>query len=241
MFHSVYVGDKNTWDDYGLVPVNKIYFPMASQKTQTATIEGASGSLDLSTYMTGYPIYDNIRGSMEFYLLDAFDAEANGQGYAYPKNYNFYDIFAKIRADLDGKTFQVWLEDDPDWYYEGRINVTTKMGSPRPGVTLSYDFGPYKKARRSQKYVLNGMAPIINRQIIPASVAGSMPATFTFTVTGGPADISFECDSLNIDESGTFQPGTYTQYDWIIYGESSIMVDAATGVSVAINYTPGRL
>ena len=246
MFHSMYIGDKNTWDDYSLVPFEKIYFPVAKQKTITTSIEGASGSLDFSTLLTGYPIYENITGSIRFYLLDSIDTRiyANAE-HAFPANYSFYDIFAKIRGDLDGKTARVWLEDDPDWYYEGRVNVTTEMASPRPTVTLSYDLGPYKKARRAKKWELNGLgSSIINRQIIPEELAGPMPANFSFTVTSTSADIpaiTFKCPALNIEDTRTFQPGTYTVYEWVIYKYSEILVNASSDVKVTVLYTPGRL
>lgn len=242
MFHSMYIGDKNTWDDYSLVPTEKIYFPVPSQKTQIVSIEGASGSLDFSTLLTGYPIYENRRGSISFYMLDAIDTKlyANTQ-HAFPANYTFYDIFAKIRGDLDGKTARIWLEDDPDWYYEGRINVSDKMASPRPEIVLKYDIGPYKKARRATRWTLNGLGSIVNRQIISSELAGAMPANFTFQVLGGAATVRFICEALGTDETRTFQAGTYTVYEWVIYGESSIEVTAETTVSVNITYTPGRL
>lgn len=242
MYHSLNIGDKNTWDDYGLVPVNKIYFPSPSQKTQTVEIEGASGSLDFSTILTGYPIYQNISGDLQFYLLDRVEARTlSNSGYPYPDNYTFYDIFMKIRGDLDGKTVKVWLEDDPDWYYEGRINVTTAMSSPRPVVTIRYDFEPYKKSRKPMSYNVNGLGAIIARQIIPEEIVGCMPTNFSFTVTGGTATVRFKCDKLGIDESNLFQEGTHTLYEWVMYGESTVFVSANVGVKVKMTFIPGRL
>lgn len=242
MFHSMYIGDKNTWDDYSLVPVSKIYFPNPSQKVQTLDIEGASGSLDFSTLLTGYPIYGDRVGQADFYLLDAIDTKVytNSQ-HAFPANYNFYDIFSKIRGDLDGKTARIWLEDDPDWYYEGRVNITDSMESPRPRIIIKYNVGPYKKARRATRWTLNGLGTIVNRQIISAELAGPMPANFTMQVTGGQASVRFICEALNIDQTKTLEIGTYTLYEWVIYGASTIEVTAATGTTVSVTYTPGRL
>ena len=208
-------------------------------------LEGASGSLDFSTLLTGYPVYKNITGSAEFYLLDRIDTRiyANTE-HAFPANYSFYDIFSKIRGDLDGKYCRVWLEDDPDWYYEGRINVSDSMSSPRPKIVIGYDLGPYKKSRRALRWELGGLGSMINRQIIDAETAGSMPANFTFTVTSSSAaipTIEFKCPALDIDDTRTFQPGTYTVYEWVVYGHSEILVSADTTVKVNIVYTPGRL
>lgn len=242
MFHSVYFGDKNTWDDYGLVPVNKIYIPIAKQKVSTIEIEGASGSLDLSTYLTGYPIYSAISGAFDFLLMDPWDFKVYTKNeYPYPENYNFYDIFTKLYEDLDGKECKIWLEDDPDWYYEGRINVQASMAKPRPRVVVNYTVNPYKLSKQTKTYVINGLGSMINRQVISEAVTGSMPANFKMIVGGGQASVQFICEALNVNEERTFEPGTYEEFDWIIYKKSEIRVAAPTTVSVKVEYVPGRL
>lgn len=243
MYHSVYIGSKNTWDDYALVPAQKIYISTPSQKTKTVELEGASGSLDFSTLLTGYPIYGNRQGSMAFYLLDRADFKAlTNNGYPYPANFTFYDIFDRLVGELDGKTFRVWLEDDPDWYYEGRINVTTAMGSPRPGVSITYNFQPYKKSRRANVWTMPGLGTsVINRQIISSELAGSMPGNFSFSVTGAEAEITFKCPALQINETKTFQTGSYEVFEWVVYGESTIEVSASTSSTVTVTYVNGRL
>lgn len=242
MYHSVYFGDKNSWDDYGLVPINKIYIPEPSQKTNYVEVEGASGSLDFSTLITGYPIYNNITGEMQFYLLDRYDARViANNGYAYPENYTFYDIFSKIRAELNGKQFKVWLEDDPDWYYFGRIAVKATMTSPRPSVVISYNFEPYKKTRTPKTYILNGMGSIINRQIIPYEILGPMPTNFKMKVTGGEMQVGFVCDSLGISESKTLQIGEHLIYEWVAYEEATVMVSAPATTSLTLSFEYGRL
>lgn len=241
MYHSLYINDKNTWDDYALIPQNKIYFPIANQKTKMVEIEGASGSLDFSNYLTGYPIYGNRTGSITFYLLDAVDARTqSNSGYPYPANYTFYDIFDKIRADLDGKQAKLWLEDDPDYYYEGRINVTTAMGSPRPTVTISYNISPYKIAKNPVAWDLNGLGSLVARQIIPAELA-IMPVSFKFTLTGTTSTIKFTCPMTGVEEARSFAPGTYDIYEWVIAGETEILLTASVGTTLHIEYNPGRL
>lgn len=242
MYHSMFIGNKNTWDDYGLVPQNKIYFPTASQKTKVIDIEGASGSLDLSTYLTGFPLYSQRTGEIPFFLLDSSDHYMFGNGYPWPTNYTFYDIFDRLRLDLDGRVHKMWLEDDPDWYVEGRINVTTDSStSPRPTVTLSYDIGPYKMLRRPLTWELHGLGSIINRQIISADEAGSMPQSIRFIVTNGPATVGFKNDILHIDETKQFSDGDYTVYEWPVYGETAITLSAATTCTLKIYFVPGRL
>lgn len=241
MFHSMYIGDKNTWDDYSLVPQSKIYIPVASQKTKVIQIEGANGSLDLSTLLTGYPVYGQRTGTASFYLLDAIDVKAlTNSGYAYPANYTFYDIFDKLRGDLDGKNANMWLEDDPDWTYHGRFNVKCAMNDPRPSVEISYALDPYKIAKTPVAYDMNGLGSIINRTIIPAEI-GTMPASFHFILTGGEGTITFQNPTVGIDQTRTFPAGEYTVYEWVVYGDTTILLSAGTGVHMHIEYFPGRL
>lgn len=249
MYHSLNIGNKNTWDDYSLIPESKIYIPIASQKTKSVEIEGGSGSLDFSTLITGYPIYSQLTGTINFRLMNRLDLLATtGFEYAYPANYNFYDIFAKIYAELDGFTGKVWLEDDPEWCYDGRINVQCSMAEPCSQVSIGYDFKPYKYARVPKTWTLNGLGSIINRQIISAEDAGFAPQHAKFVLlgpTGTTATVRFVNEKLGIDSTKSLTVNTsgisYEEYEWVIYGESSLYLTAASGVSMIINHTPGRL
>ena len=241
MYHSMYINDKNTWDDYALVPSEKIYFPTAQQKTKVVEIEGASGALDFSTLLTGYPIYANRNGSITFYLLDAVDAKTYANaGYPYPQNYTFYDIFDKIRGELDGRQSKIWLEDDPDWYYEGRINVATTMTQPRPTAVISYDIGPYKISKNPVAYETHGAGSLQTMITIPKEV-GTMPSSLHFTLSGGQGTIRFYNEATGINETGTFAPGTYDIFEWVIFGETKIYLSAAVDVTLHVEYYPGRL
>lgn len=72
MYHSVTFGDKNTWDDWRLVPASRPVFNPPAQKVKTLEIPGGDGVIDLSQSLTGYPVYQNRTGSIEFIVMNDF-------------------------------------------------------------------------------------------------------------------------------------------------------------------------
>lgn len=65
MYHSVFFGGKNTWDDWHIVPSSRPVIKPPTKKTNYLDIPGADGNLDLSEALTGYPVYNNREGSIE--------------------------------------------------------------------------------------------------------------------------------------------------------------------------------
>ena len=130
-YHSITIGDKNTWDDWHLVPTSRPLVNPPEVNTSYVTIPGASGSLDLTEALTGYPTYTNRTGSWEFIVM-------NGYG-------EWYSRYSEIMAYLHGKKFRAILDDDPNYYYEGRFSVASWV-SPKnwSRITIDYNVGPYK-------------------------------------------------------------------------------------------------
>lgn len=132
MYHSVTFGNKNTWDDWHLIPSTRPLFNPPSVKTQYIDIPGANSQVDLTESLTGYPVYDNRTGSMEFNVV-------NG--------YQTWDVlYSEIMNYLHGKKMKAYLEDDPYFYYEGRFTVNEwKSDKYWSIITIDYNVYPYKK------------------------------------------------------------------------------------------------
>lgn len=132
MYHSVTIGSKNTFTDWHLVPDSRPVINMPEPYTDFVEIPGMSGTLDLSETLTGYPTYKNREGELKFHVL-------NG--------YNWIDIYSSIAAYIHGKRLKLVLEDDPNWYYEGRFSVK-EWESNNDGtwsdITIGYNLDPYK-------------------------------------------------------------------------------------------------
>ena len=135
MYHSItFDDDVNTWDDWHLIPATRPVFNPPDTKTHYVNIPGANGQIDLTESLTGYPLYENRTGSIEFYV-------ANG--------YEDWDIiYSKILAYLHGKTHRAYPESESNgyFYYEGRFDVN-KWESDKwwSKITIDYDVYPYRK------------------------------------------------------------------------------------------------
>lgn len=132
MYHSITIGDKNTWDDWHLIPATRPLFNPPPVKTNYIEIPGGDGVLDLSTSLTGRPTYGNRTGSWEFYVENDFK--------------DWSELYSEIMVYLHGQSFHAILEDDPAYYYEGRFSVNQwKSDKNWSRIVIDYNVGPYKR------------------------------------------------------------------------------------------------
>lgn len=131
MYHSITFGDKNTWDDWRLVPSSRPLFNPPAQKVKTLDIPGGDGVIDLSQALTGYPVYQNRTGSIEFIVMNDFKP--------------WHIAYSDIMDYLHGQRMRAILEDDPEYFYEGRFTVNAwKSEKNWSRIVIDYDVGPYK-------------------------------------------------------------------------------------------------
>lgn len=133
--HSIIFGDKNSYDDWHLVPTNRPDVNPPEVKTQYVEVLGVDGDLDYTEVLGGIK-YKNRKGSWEFLVLNDF--------------INWYTLCSNIMSYLHGKVLRVVLEDDPLYYYEGRLSLdATKSDKNNSKITIGYNFKPYKIPRAS--------------------------------------------------------------------------------------------
>lgn len=145
MYHSITFGEKNTFDDWHLIPTSRPVITPPSLRSQTVDIPGGFGTLDLSEALTGYPLYDNRTGSIEFAVIND----------KWPK---WTVAYQTILDYLHGKRMKMVLEDDPSYYYIGRFTVENwESGDDYSTITINYDLYPYKKqlASTGEKWTWN--------------------------------------------------------------------------------------
>lgn len=130
MYHSITIGSKNTWDDWHLIPASRPVFVPPVVKTNSIDYINSDGSLDLTENLTDEPKYGNRSGSFSFIV-------ENGHT-------NWAVLYSEIMAYLHGKKYQARLEDDPDYYYEGRFAVSSwTSGAQYSTITIAYDVAPF--------------------------------------------------------------------------------------------------
>lgn len=102
-----------------------------SPKAETIDIPGGDGVLDLTEFF-GETKYGNRNLSFEFSSM------------VIPSD--FMLLFSMVQNALHGKKMTITLDDDPGWYYTGRISVSEWKADRNIGkLTIDCDCEPYKK------------------------------------------------------------------------------------------------
>lgn len=152
MYHSITFGDgslypsghekegqfmgTNTWDDWHLIPSERPSIASPGVATSFVEIPGRDGSIDLSMFLANRPVYADRSGSFDFYV---------------DNDHEYWEtIRMKIMSFLHGKRMKIVLEDDPEWYWEGRFAVDNWRSEPSNSrIAINYQVGPFKKRIRS--------------------------------------------------------------------------------------------
>lgn len=133
MYHSITIGDKNTWTDWHLIPASRPVFVPPSVKTNYVDIPGGDGSLDLTTAISARAVFKDRSGSFTFYVANGYK--------------EWQEAYSEIMGYLHGKKLKAILEDDPNYYYEGRFAVNNwQSDKDYSSITISYVVGPYKRS-----------------------------------------------------------------------------------------------
>lgn len=128
----VQIGDKHTLKDWGLgwISIN-LGFP--EPKTYEQDVPGADGTLDFTEAVTAGDVkYKNRSISLEFEAPD--------------RDYNEWSsMVSKIANYLVGKKLKIILDNDPYFYYIGRITMDAeKTDKESSKIVLSGNVDPYK-------------------------------------------------------------------------------------------------
>lgn len=141
MYHSVNFGTINSWTDWKLVPSSRPVVLPPEVKTKIIDIPGGDGVIDLTESLTGYPVYNNREGNIVFTVVNDFSHLVD--------TYDWTKLYESVLNSLHGKRTIMVLEDDPEFYYEGRFNVIDpKMNKNYSNLTIGYNVSPYKKSLR---------------------------------------------------------------------------------------------
>ena len=166
-----------------------------SPKTETIDIPGGDGVLDLTEYF-GEPKYDNRKLSFEFSSMVIPD--------------DFMSLFSIVQNALHGKKMKITLDDDPGWYYFGRISVSEWKADRNVGkLTIDCDCEPYKY--KMQKTVVTTTLDGTTNNIYDFS-----KVTLVSPVIKKRPDDFFEIDADN--KSGAWQYITFF-HDRYLEGE----------------------
>lgn len=242
MYHSVTFGDKNSWEDWHLIPSSRPVINPPEPKTMLLDIPGESGAIDLSESLTGYPLFKNRTGSIEFIVSNNFHEAVD----IYQK---WSDVYSDIMDHLHNKKMPVILEDDPDWEYYGRLTVNSwKSEEFNSRITIDYNLDPYKQFPDGHFKDLNATTTqqsyTFTKYNDHLGLAPCVPRINVFnTASTNTVDIRFVNSRLFIDTTVSLKPGLHEIPRIVFYGDSFTMYyrsesDTAT---VRVFYDEGRL
>ena len=115
---------------FGLMPYGRSIISPPEPKVVSVPIPGADGELDLSETLTGFITYENRQGTFKYMYA----------------GFNMYDaVLTRLLERLHGKTMAIIRDEDPGYYYRGRVTV----GPPEYTdvamiVTITANLNPYK-------------------------------------------------------------------------------------------------
>lgn len=169
----------NTYNTWGLVAETRPFVVPPEPKTKYLDLPAGNGRIDLTESLTGYPVYNDREGEWTFYVLNNYTASDDPSGSTItivdtldaaggtirtisthaapspspggtPTYLNWADRFSAIMNAIQGKKIKAVLDDDPDFYYEGRFYVSDwdSSGDTYSTITISYIVNPYKKSCR---------------------------------------------------------------------------------------------
>lgn len=122
-------GNHHSYNDLRLILASKT-IGTPSPKTEVIDIPGGDGVLDLTEYF-GDVKYENRELSYEFSIM-------------VPRS-DFPSVFSAVQSALHGRKLPIIDDEDPGWFYRGRISVSEWKADRNIGkLTIDCDCEPYK-------------------------------------------------------------------------------------------------
>lgn len=129
--NGVKFGSKHSYDDWGLILKSRPVISPPSPKTVYVDIPASDGIIDLTESLTGDVKFENRTITCEFNVLDARNRWSN--------------IYSEILDFLHGQNMRIILDEDPTYYYIGRLKVNEwKSNKKTSTITIEGTVEPYK-------------------------------------------------------------------------------------------------
>lgn len=129
--NGVTFGSKHSYRDWGLFLKSRHVISPPNPKTVYIDIPGSDGVIDLTESLTGDVKFENRAIKCEFIVLDARNRWSN--------------IYSEIMDFLQGQQMKVIFDEDPTFYYIGRLKVNEwKSDKATSTITIEGNVEPYK-------------------------------------------------------------------------------------------------
>lgn len=130
----VIFNDKHSWRDWGLIPASRPLISAPAPKLKLITVPGSDIAIDLTEHLTGSVHYD--MRTIQFEFITAAPRE------------RWAALHSDILTYLHGKSVKIIFDDDPNWYYVGRVTVGELNADKKTAaLTMTATVEPYKRER----------------------------------------------------------------------------------------------
>ena len=206
-------GNFHSYDDFSLI-LNSKEIEAPSAKTETVEIPGADGVLDLSEYF-GEVRYNNRKLSFEFSTI-------------VPQS-QFLNLFSEIQNEIHGKKLKIILDDDPDFYYYGRVTLDKWKADKNIGkISIDCDCEPYKY-KLYETQIVNTVE--YSATLVYKNLRKSVVPTISLSAD---AQITFENTIYSMSA------GTYTSSEILFKAGNNLLI--VTGnTTITVKYQEGGL
>lgn len=230
-------GTKHSYRDWGLLLKSRPVISPPSPKTVYVDIPGSDGVIDLTESLTGDVKFDNRTIKCEFVVLDARN--------------RWSDIYSEIMDYLHGQRMKVRLDEDPTYYYEGRLQVNEwKSDKVTSTITIEGDVEPYKMEMFSSLEDWEWDSFNFETGIIRDYKEIRVDESLTFTIEGRRKSVvpsftvvSDDGSGLQVRFNGTtydLPDGTSRVLNVVIKNGTNTLYFTGNG-TVSIDYRGGRL
>ena len=230
---------RNTWDHWHLVPTSRPVFNPPALKRKTLDIPGKNGTLDLTETLTGYPVFEQREGSIEFIVMNDY--------------WEWQEAYSAISDFLHGQRMKIFPEDDPEYFYEGRMTVNQwKSDKYYSLIILDYFLDPFKRERERSEIIMDIPVQSPERPYwqIPKSFYGTAPVCpeleihtndeMKVRVKGLLIDPRDRMGTISAFEKENVTNGIKDIPEFVLYGETSyLLVDFESDASLEIEDTAG--
>lgn len=132
--HGIIFGDKHTYRDWGLLLKSRPEISPPSPKLKLVKVPGSNKVIDLTEALTGEVKYDTRQITAEFFIVDDRD--------------RWPFLYSEILNYLHGKSIRIIMDDDPNFYYTGRVTVgEMEPDKKTASLTITAEVEPYKRER----------------------------------------------------------------------------------------------
>lgn len=132
--HGVIFGDKHTYRDWGLLTKSRPVISPPVPKTKMISVPGSDNVIDLTQSLTGQVHYE--MRTIRFEFVTAAERE------------RWPSLYSEIMNTLHGRRIRIIMDDDPNFYYTGRVMVDGFEPEKKTAVlTMAAQVEPYKRER----------------------------------------------------------------------------------------------